>query len=439
MGRAHPEPHGVRCRSRTLGALWVALAASCWGALAFAGPPAAPIAASVVLLRGATLLTAVSPPQVGDLLLRDGKIAALGVGLAVPPGARVIEAAGKYVAPGFVDTHSHIGVYAYPAVAAHSDGNEMTDPITPHVRARDSILGSDPAIPRAWRGGVTTIQVLPGSGNAIGGESAILKLRGGTADDMHFEGAPRGLKMAMGENPKRTYGSRNKTPMTRMGSAAVMREAFAKAKAWAEGLARWTAGPMKDGPPTAELRTRVLADVLAGKVRVHAHGYLPHDFFTLFRIADEFGFRIASLQHALEAHRFAAEIKRRGIGVATFADLWGTKHEMYGGRPDNAALLHRAGVRVAIQSDHPVIEQRWLALEAAKASRFGLGDDEALRAVTLNPAWMLGLDGRVGSLEVGKDADVALWSEHPFRIGARVLELFIDGRSVYRGVAPPVP
>ena len=313
----------------------------------------------------------------------------------------------------------------------------MSDPITPHVRARDSILGADPAIARAWRGGVTTIQVLPGSGNAIGGESAILKLRGGTADAMIFEGAPRGLKMAMGENPKRTYGARLKAPMTRMGSAAVMREAFAKAKAWGEDLARWTRGPMKDPPPVADLRTKTLAEVLAGNVRVHVHGYLPHDFLTLFRIADEFGFRITTLQHALEGHRIAAEIKRRGIGVATFADLWGYKHEMYGGRPDNAALLHRAGVRVAIQSDHPVIEQRWLALEAAKASRFGLGDDEALRAVTLNPAWMLGLDGRIGSLEVGKDADVALWSAHPFTIGARVEELFIEGRSIHRAVPPP--
>jgi imidazolonepropionase-like amidohydrolase len=392
----------------------------------------APLSPRPVVLRGATLLTAVGPPLRGaDLMMVGAKIAAVGTALKVPADAEVIDAAGLFVTPGLIDTHSHIGVYAYPAVEAHSDGNEMTDPVTPHVRARDAILGADLAIPRAWKGGVTTVQVLPGSGNTIGGESAVIKLRGGHVDEMIFEGAPRGMKMAMGENPKRVYGARQKMPMTRMGSAAVMREAFAAARQFLESAALWAKGALKGAPPTADLKTRALADVLLGKIRVHVHGYLPHDFLTIFRIADEFGFSIATLQHALEAHRIAPEIRRRGIGVATFSDLWGGKHEMVNGRPDHAALLHRAGVRVAIQTDHPVIEQRYLVHEAAKAVRHGLPEDEALRAITLNPAWMLGVDARVGSLEAGKDADVVVWSEHPFAIGARALAVYIDGRRVH--------
>jgi imidazolonepropionase-like amidohydrolase len=387
--------------------------------------------AQPTLILGGTVLTGTGKtlPE-HDVLLRDGKIAEIGRGLTAPAGAIIIAARGKFVTPGLVETHSHLGVYPYPRSSGHADGNELTAPVTAHVRAKDAILASDPAIRRAWEGGVTTVQVLPGSGNCIGGESAVVKLRGGTVEDMLFAGAPRGIKMAMGENPKRVYGSRGKMPMTRMGSAAVMREAFAKAQDLIQARERWEKGGKKDPPPDRDLVSETLADVIQGKIRVHVHSYLPQDFLALFRIADEFGFKIASLQHGLEAHKIAEEIRRRGIGVAILADVWGQKHEMYNGRPDNAALLTHAGVRVAIHTDHPVIEQRWLIHEAAKTVRHGMSEAEALAAVTLNPAWMLGLDGRVGSVEVGKDADVVVWSEHPFHIGAKVDALFIDGKLV---------
>ncbi|MBI3074027.1 MAG: amidohydrolase [Deltaproteobacteria bacterium] len=404
------------------------------------------------LFRGGTIVT-VSGEVIrdGDVAVAQGKIVAVGRGIDTPKSARVVDLRGRFVTPGLIDTHSHIGVYSFPGVAVNSDGNEMTAPVTAEVRAADAINLDDPAIPRAWRGGVTTVQVLPGSGNCIGGQSAVVKLKRGTLAEMLVPGAPRGLKMAMGENPKRTYGGRGQMPMTRMGSAAVMREAFAKAaeyrKKWDDYNIRLAAHVLdrrlpvlnqKEQKATAaiaapdrDLRLEVLADVLRGKVRPHVHGYRVDDILTLFRIADEFGFKVASLQHALSAWKLAPEIARRGVGVATFSDEWGYKHEMADSRLDAPAILHKAGVRVSLQTDHPVIEQRFLVHEVAKSVRAGLPEAEGFRAVTLNPAWMLGIDTRVGSLEAGKDADLVVWSGHPMRIASRVDFTMIDGEVVY--------
>jgi imidazolonepropionase-like amidohydrolase len=387
-----------------------------------------------VLIYGGRLLT-ITHGEIpkGSILIVDGKIREIGETVDAPPGARVILAEGKFVMPGIVDTHSHIGVYSWPEVEANSDGNEMTDPNQAGVRAMDSINLEDPAIGRALAGGVTTIQILPGSGNVIGGEAVTVKLRpGSTLDEMLFAGAPRGLKMALGENPKRAYGSRNKLPSTRMGIIYLLRNAFQQAK---EYRAKWEAWRKKQegdrGPaPERDLKLETLSDVLSGKVRVHVHCYRKDEMEALFRVADEFGFKIASLQHGLEAYKIADEIASRGIGVATFAHWWGYKWEAWDGIPQNAAILADHGVRVAIHSDSADLIQR-LYEEAAIAMHYGLGRQQALESITLNPAWMLGLDGRIGSLDVGKDGDIAIFSKDPFDMYTRVEKTLVDGKVVY--------
>ena len=388
---------------------------------------------SVVIYGGRLLTITHGEIPRGSLLIVDGKIREIGETVDAPPGARVILAEGKFVMPGIVDTHSHIGVYSWPEVAANSDGNEMTDPNQAGVRAMDAINLEDPAIGRALAGGVTTIQILPGSGNVIGGEAVTVKLRpGSTLDEMLFAGAPRGLKMALGENPKRVYGSRNKLPSTRMGIIYVMRSAFQQAKEYRAKWDAWQKKPEADrGPaPERDLKLETLSDVLSGKVRVHVHCYRKDEMEALFRIADEFGFKIASLQHGLEAYKIADEIARRGIGVATFAHWWGYKWEAWDGIPQNASILAEHGVRVAIHSDSADLIQR-LYEEAAIAMHYGLGRQQALESITLSPAWMLGLDGRIGSLDVGKDGDIAIFSKDPFDIYTRVEKTLVDGKVVY--------
>lgn len=398
--------------------------------------------AAPTLIKGGTIVTITKGTLApGDLLIDKGLIVQVGPSLSAPPNATVIDASGKFVLPGFVDTHSHIGVYSFPFVEANADGNEMTDPITPHMRVIDAINLEDPAIERGLLGGVTTVQILPGSGNLIGGESAVIKLAPGARrmSDLLVPNAPRGLKMALGENPKRVYGGELKrSPSTRMGNIAVLREAFQRAVEYRKKLEMWRAhaeggsGDKKEPPPPRDLKLEVLSDVLAGKIRVHVHCYRTDDIGDLFRVADEFKFPIASLQHALEAYKIADEVARRKVGVATFVDLWGFKEESWDAIPQGPAVLAARGVRVSIQSDHPIIEQRWLHIEAAKSVKHGLPEEEALKAISLHPAWMLGLDARIGSLEPGKEADVVIWSGHPFRIRSRVEQVFINGKEVYR-------
>jgi len=395
-----------------------------------------------LVIYGGTLLTGTHGeiPK-GSILIVDGKIREIGTSVDAPPGAEAILAEGMFVMPGIVDTHSHIGVYSWPEVDANSDGNEMTDPVQAGIRAMDSVNLEDPAIGRALAGGVTTIQILPGSGNVIGGEAVTVKLRPGvTMDEMLFAGAPRGLKMALGENPKGIYGARNKLPSTRMGVIYVMRDAFQKAKDYRAKWDAWEKKPAaeRDAPPERDLKMETLSDVLAGKVRVHVHCYRKDEIEALFRLADEFGFKIASLQHGLEAYKIADEVARRNVGVATFAHWWGYKWEAWDGIPQNAAILADHGVRVAIHSDSADLIQR-LYEEAAVAMHYGLSREEALKSITLNPAWMLGVDDRVGSLDVGKDADIAIFSKDPFDIYTRVEKTLVDGKVVYDRSKTPTP
>lgn len=392
---------------------------------------------SVTVIRGATVLTVTKGTvEQGTVIVRDGKIAAVGTDLPVPEGAKVIEGRKHFLIPGIVDVHSHLGVYPWPGTDANSDGNELTDPNTAMVRAVDSIWFEDPGMLRAVAGGTTTIQVLPGSGNVIGGESAILKLKVGAGQDgMVVKDAPRGLKMAMGENPKGVYGPRNQLPSTRMGNVFVMREAYMKAaeysRKWTDYQAKKDAGDKEAKPPDRDLRLETLADVLKGKIRVHTHCYRADEILQLFDIADEAGFKIAALHHALEAYKVVDAIKAHGAGVATFADWWGYKFEAFDAIPQNAAILLKKGVLAALKSDSADLIQR-LNQEAAKEMRYGgLTRDEALTLVTINPAKILGLESRIGSIEVGKDADLVLFDRDPMSIYARVDMTMIDGSVVF--------
>lgn len=375
----------------------------------------------------ATILPVAGPPVPdGTIVVTDGKIAAVGPAVPVPAGIETIDATGMYLMPGIIDIHSHMGVYPWPDASAHGDGNEMVEAFTPRVWAGDGFDAEDPAIPRARAGGVTTIQVLPGSANLIGGQSAVVKLRPATTiGPMLFEGAPRGIKMAVGENPKRVYGvvTDDDQILTRMGLAAALRGEFQRALDYREARKR------KD-PPAKDLDLEVLLDVIDDKIRVHLHCYRTYDIDMFYRVADEYGFRVASLQHGLEAYKVRDVLAAHGTGLATFADWWGFKMEAWDAIPQNAPLVSSAGVPVAIHSDSASHIQR-LNLEAAKMLRYGMTELDALESITLDPARMLGIDARVGSIEVGKDADLALFDRHPFDVYGRVERTWIDGNVVY--------
>jgi imidazolonepropionase-like amidohydrolase len=373
-------------------------------------------------------LLPISGPAVDDatVLVTGGRIEAIGAGLVVPPGTpTVVDATGKWLMPGIIDVHSHMGVYPWPGADAHGDGNEATDPLTPQVWAGDSVYVGDPAFSRARAGGVTTIQVLPGSANLVGGESVVLKLRPSrTLAGMRFAGAPRGIKMACGENPKRVYKGDIDGPSTRMGNQADMRAAFQGALDYRDARKSW-----RDKPPV-DAGKETLLDVLDGKVRVHVHCYRADDIEGIYRVMDQYGVQVASFQHGLEAYKVRDLIAAHGTAVATWADWWGFKMEAFDGIPWSAALLTDAGVSVAIHSDSSQQVQQ-LYVQAAKTIRYGMSEDAALTALTLGPAKMLGVEARVGTVEVGKDADLALFSHHPLDVYTRVERTWIDGVSVY--------
>jgi len=386
-----------------------------------------------IVIRGATVLT-MAGKTIADatLLIQNGKIKAVGKDVETPPDAEVIDARGKYVLPGLVDPHSHLGVYSLPGLTGNSDGNEMTGPIESQVRSEDAVNTDDPEIPRAVSAGVTTVQIVPGSGNNIGGWATIVKLNGGqTVEQMKFPEAPPSMKWAWGENQKRSYGSKGQAPSTLMGEAAIVRQKLCEAQNYLAKKKAWEEGDKKGAPPERNLQLEALAEVLAGRVKVNVHSYQVNHFQAIFGIADEFHFPIASLHHALDAYMIAPEIARRHIGVVTFANLWGYKVEAWDAIPQNAYLLWKNGVTVSFHTDNPVIEERYYIEQAAFASHYGLPDEVALEAVTINPARILGIEQRVGSLEPGKDADLAVWSGYPLDLRSRVERVFIDGKQVY--------
>jgi imidazolonepropionase-like amidohydrolase len=399
-----------------------------------------------VLITNATILDGTGRRiEGGAVLLRDGKIAAVGQSLEAPAGATVVDGTGKWVTPGFIDAHSHLGVYSSPEIQARDDGNEDTDPNTAEVWAEHSIWPQDPQFPLALAGGVTTQQILPGSANLIGGRSVIIKTVLGRGEtDMKFPGAPQGLKMACGENPKRVYGSRNRTPATRMGSAAGYRAAWIKAEKyrrdWDEYNRKKEAGQDAKAPDR-DLELETLAAALRGDILVQTHCYEAGDMLVMLGISKEFGYKISAFHHAVEAYKIADILAKEGICADMWADSWGFKLEAYDGIPENAALVHKAGGCAVIHSDSAENIQR-LNQEAAKAMAAGnrmgmsLTPEVVIQWITLNPAKSLGIDRMTGSLEEGKMADVVLWSSNPFSVYAKADKVWIDGALAFDRADP---
>lgn len=381
------------------------------------------------LIRNATVLTITHGTlQNADLLIRKGKIAGVGKNLKASANARVIDANGKFVMPGIIDCHSHSMLDAI---------NEGSLAVTSMARTRDVLNPTDVDLYRELAGGVTTLNLLHGSANPIGGLNTVVKIKyGRPAEEFIFPGAMPGIKFALGENPKRSNnpnipGIPRRYPGTRMGVEEVIREAFTRArdykKTWDDYNAAVKRGDKNLIPPRRDLQLDPLVEVLEGKRYVHSHCYRADEILMLINIANEFGFKIRTFQHVLEGYKVAKEIAQHGAGGSTFADFWGYKIEAYDAIPYNTAIMTRAGVVVSVNSDSDERARR-LNIEAAKAMRYGnLTEEEALKLITINPAIQLGIQDRVGSLEVGKDADLAIWNAHPLSVYARVETTFIDG------------
>ena len=373
----------------------------------------------VTLIRGATVLTASHGTLADtDILVRDGIIVEIGSGLSAPSDAVVVDAAGKYVTPGIVDAHSHLAALSI---------NEGTLNNSAMVTIEDVLRPEDIGLYRALAGGVTTINILHGSANPIGGGNSVIKLRwGADADDLRI-GARKGIKFALGENTTRDRDP-DRYPATRMGVQDVIRQSFLDARAYMEEWDAFEAGDGRGVPPRRDLKLEAMAEILKGERWVHAHCYRADEILQLLRLAEEFGFRIRTLQHVLEGYRIADEIAAHGAGGSTFSDWWAYKVEAYEAIPHNAALMAERGVLVSINSDSGE-EIRHLNQEAAKAIKWGgMGEEEALGLVTLNPAIQFGIDDRVGSIEIGKDADLVVWEGHPLSVYAKALQTYVDGK-----------
>jgi imidazolonepropionase-like amidohydrolase len=374
-----------------------------------------------------------------SVLLRDGKIAAVGSSIDAPADALVIDGTGKYVTPGIIDVHSHIGDYPAPGVDANSDGNEATNPVTANVWAEHSVWPQDPQFPRALAGGVTTMQILPGSANLIGGRSVVLKVvPSRTVQGMKFPGAKYGLKMACGENPKRVYQTRG--PSTRMGNVAGYRAAWIQAEGYRRRWDAWNA-THKGDPPARDLGLETLAEVLRGNILVHNHCYRADEMMQMIDIAKEFGYQIRSFHHGVEAYKIADVLAKENIAGSLWADWGGFKMEALDAVRANLAILHAAGARAIVHSDDPSGSQR-LNQEAAKGMAAGkaagipITEDDAIKWLTINPAWALGLDDRIGSIVAGKNADVVLWSGDPFSVYSRAEKVWVDGAMLFDRLDP---
>ncbi len=402
----------------------------------------APAAGTLVAITNATILTASHGTiEKGTILIKNGKIAAVGKDIAIPAGAQLIDGNGKYVMPGIIDAHSHSSGEAI---------NEGSRSITAQVRMEDVLRQDAIGLYRELAGGVTTLNVLHGSANTIGGQNAVVKIRWGLpVDSMLFAGAPPGIKFALGENVRQTNGGQipgraQRYPRTRMGVEELLRDAFTRAreyrtelKSYSDAQATLKKGQAEPIPPKRDLQLDALVEVLEGKRLVHAHSYRSDEILMLLKVAKDFGFRISSLQHVLEGYKIADEIAAAGTGASTFADNWAYKLEAFDAIPFNPALMAERGVKVSINSDSDERSRR-LYQEAAKAMKYGgASEEEAIRMITLNAAWQLGVDKMTGSIDVGKDADLAIFNGHPFAPASRVEMTLIDGRVFFdRNKAP---
>ena len=356
--------------------------------------------------------------------VHNGKIAGFGQTVAAPASATVVDATGKFVTPGIIDPHSHL--------ALANDVNEATSPVTPSMMMIDAFVHSDKGLYQALAGGVTSLLLLHGSANLIGGQAVVIKNKfGADREAMLFPNAPRSIKFASGENPKRVYGSRDQLPSTRMGNFEVMRQSFEEAKTymatWDTYHAKIAKGDKNEVAPKRDLKLEALADILRGKLLVQIHCYRADEFLTEEAIAKEYGYKIRAFHHALEMYKVGDRIAPTDTAIATFADWWGYKDEAWDAIPWNAVMSMREGVRVALKSDSNDYVRR-LNQEAGKMIHYG-GDteDEALRMITLNPAWIMGIDDKVGSIDNGKDGDLVIWNTDPLSTYARAEKVFIDG------------
>jgi imidazolonepropionase-like amidohydrolase len=380
----------------------------------------------------------------GTVLIEGRRIVAVGENVAIPEGTEVYDAAGKVVMPGLIDAHSHVGLFPDGIGWEYSDGNEMIDPITPHLRAIDALHPEDMAWPELVEAGVTTVFTGPGSGNIVGGQSICVKTvpRSNVAQMVLLD--PAGMKMALGENPRRVYGDQKKAPATRMGNAAALRGALVEAQNY---LQKWqqyeqdqaayeakaAAGEKADAPkpPERNLRLEALGRVLRREMKARIHAHRADDMLTAIRIAEEFNLDIA-IEHATEGYKIAGILAQKGIPVVVGPILFSrVKYELRGMTPRNPGVMARAGVKVAIQTDESSAT-KYLAINAALAVREGMPEEDALRAITINAAEIIGVADRVGSLEAGKDADVVVFSGHPFDYRTVAELVLVDGEVAYR-------
>ncbi len=366
-------------------------------------------------------------PFDGTVLVDGGRISALGPDLPVPPGADVVDAAGRWLLPGFIDAHTHLGVHEEGEGWAGNDTNELTDPASAGVRALDAINPAELGFDDALSGGITTVNVNPGSGNPIGGLTVAIHTHGRTVDEMVLR-SPSGLKSALGENPKRIYGDRKQTPATRLGTAAVIRGAFVDGQNYLDKMAN--AEPDK-ARPARDLKMEAIASVLRREIPWRQHSHRADDIATAVRIADEFGYQLV-IDHGTEAHLLADLLAAKGIPVL-IGPLFTSrsKVELRNRSLANPGRLAAAGVEISIITDHPVVPINFLIYQAAIAVKEGLDAVTALRAITIHPARVMGVADRVGSLEVGKDADLVVWSGNPLDVMQRALVVYIGGRQVY--------
>jgi len=405
-----------------------------------------PQPSDTTLITGATIFDGVGNEiENGDILIENGRISAIGQGLEAPEGANVVNAAGRFITPGVIDIHSHLGNYPSPSVDAHSDGNELTQPNTAEVWTEHSVWPQDPGFARALAGGVTTLQILPGSGNLFGGRGVILRnVAARTVQEMKFPGAPYTLKMACGENPARVYGGRGSSPATDMGNMAGYRAAWIRARDYRDSWHDHWDDPDNNSAPTRDLELDTLMGVLDGDILVQMHCYRADQMAQVIDMSQEFGYQVSAFHHGVEAYKIPDLLAEADICAAVWADWGGFKMEAYDTIRENLALIHANGACAMIHSDNALNIQR-LNQEVAKAlsdgRRMGLdiSDADAVSWFTSNPARALGIADETGSLETGKRADIVIWSAHPFSTYAHADTVFIDGAVMFdraSGVQP---
>lgn len=377
----------------------------------------------MLLIKNGTVLTMAGKPiKMGQVLVNEGKIISVGENISIPEDCEIIDANGGYIMPGIIDAHCHIGMWEDGLGFEGDDGNEITDPATPQLRAIDAINPMDRSFTEAYENGVTCVCTGPGSANVIGGQFATIKTKGNRIDNMIVQ-QTASMKVAFGENPKRCYDAKKQTPSTRMATASILREYLLKTKKYIED---------KEKNPSFDMKLESLIPVVEGELNIKAHAHRADDIFTAIRIAKEFGLKM-TLEHCTEGHLIADELAREGFS-AIVGPTFGTrsKVELRELSFETPAALHKAGVKIALMTDHPVIPVHHLPLCAALAVRSGLDEEAAFKAITINPAEILGISDRVGSLEVNKDADIVVFDKHPFDIQAKTTCVLIDGEIAFK-------